>query len=119
MVYHDRGKWSDVPATGRNVMRAHDLLRNSATLEGHIRLSRESPRRQATNGVPKAASNKDWIRTMTTVQKSEPRQDSQRQQDGLDSRYGKIGISAVAAALCHRGDRADSAEPHLEPYDRD
>lgn len=56
---------------------------------------------------------------MTTLQKSEPRQDSQRQKDGLDSRYGKIGISAVAAALCHRGEQSASAEHQLEPYDRD
>ena len=56
---------------------------------------------------------------MTTLQKSEPRQDSQRQKDGLDSRYGKIGISAVAAALYHRGEQTDTAEHQLEPYDRD
>jgi hypothetical protein len=49
---------------------------------------------------------------------TEPKQDSARQSN-LDNRYGKIGISAVAAAVCHQGEQRNSTESHLEPYDRD
>ncbi len=55
---------------------------------------------------------------MTANKLTEQSQDSRRQTD-LDNRYGKIGISAVAAALCHRGERTESHESHLTPYDRD
>ena len=55
---------------------------------------------------------------MTANKPTEQRQDSRRQTD-LDNRYGKIGISAVAAALCHRSERAESHESPVTPYDRD
>ena len=42
-----------------------------------------------------------------------------RKYTNLDNRYGKIGISAVAAAVCHQGGQRHTAEAHLEPYDRD
>lgn len=46
------------------------------------------------------------------------RQDSNKRND-LDNRYGKIGISAVAAAVCHKGDQRAVTEPRFTPYDRD
>lgn len=36
----------------------------------------------------------------------------------LDNRYGKIGISAVAAALRHQGEPQTPSEYRI-PYDRD
>ena len=54
-----------------------------------------------------------------TTPKSEQSEGSQRQQNNLDSRYGKIGISAVAAALCARGERHAETESQLTPYERD
>jgi hypothetical protein len=42
---------------------------------------------------------------MQATKATEQRQDSRRQNHRLDERYGKIGISAVAAAVCHRGER--------------
>jgi hypothetical protein len=54
-----------------------------------------------------------------SVKATEPKQDSARQYTNLDNRYGKIGISAVAAAVCHQGEQRNSTESHLEPYDRD
>jgi hypothetical protein len=45
-------------------------------------------------------------------------QDSQRQQNKLDNRYGKIGISAVAAACAHTGKQEGVSEYRI-PYDRD
>ena len=43
-----------------------------------------------------------------------------RRQDGeLDRRYGKIGISAVAAAVRCKGEQPRRAEPPAEPVDRD
>ena len=50
---------------------------------------------------------------------TEQKQDSARQYTNLDNRYGKIGISAVAAAVCHQGDQRTATESHFEPYDRD
>jgi len=40
---------------------------------------------------------------MDSVKRTEQRQDSRRQSN-LDDRYGKIGISAVAAAIRHQGE---------------
>jgi len=51
-----------------------------------------------------------------TEQKSE---DSARKYTNLDTRYGKIGISAVAAAVRHQGEQRTVTEPHFEPYERD
>ena len=53
--------------------------------------------------------------TKTTVQN----QDSRRQDADLDSRYGKIGISAVAAALSYQGEQHNTTESHFAPYERD
>ncbi len=50
---------------------------------------------------------------------TEQKQNSARQYTNLDNRYGKIGISAVAAAVHHQGGRRNVAETHSEPYDRD
>jgi len=56
---------------------------------------------------------------MESTKTTEHRQDSARQYTSLDNRYGKIGISAVAAALCHQGEQRNTAESHFDPYDRD
>lgn len=56
---------------------------------------------------------------MNATKATEQSQDSQRQYSDLDNRYGKIGISAVAAALCPRGERHTTHESHLTPYERD
>ena len=37
----------------------------------------------------------------------------------LDSRYGKIGISAVVAALQYQGEQHNTAESRFTPYDND
>jgi len=41
---------------------------------------------------------------MESVKATEQSQDSRRQYTKLDDRYGKIGISAVAAAVRHQGE---------------
>ncbi len=46
-------------------------------------------------------------------------QDSQRQYKSLDDRYGKIGISAVAAAVRHQGGRRIANESSFTAYDSD
>ena len=54
------------------------------------------------------------------VKATEQKQDSARQYStNLDNRYGKIGISAVAAAVRHQGEQRNATETHFEPYDRD
>jgi hypothetical protein len=56
---------------------------------------------------------------MTVTKATEQKQDSARQYTNLDKRYGKIGISAVAAALHHQGESHNVTETHYELYDRD
>jgi hypothetical protein len=54
-----------------------------------------------------------------SVKATEQKQDSASQYTNLDNRYGKIGISAVAAAVCHQGEQRRSTESHFEPHDSD
>ena len=44
---------------------------------------------------------------------------SQRQYKSLDDRYGKIGISAVVAALRHQGELRNTNETRYVPSDSD
>ena len=53
------------------------------------------------------------------VKATEQKQDSARQYTNLDNRYGKIGISAVAAAIRHQGELRNTTVTQFEPYDRD
>jgi hypothetical protein len=52
-----------------------------------------------------------------SAKSTEQKQDSAR--TNLDNRYGKIGISAVAAAVRHQGEQRSTSESQYEPYDRD
>jgi hypothetical protein len=54
-----------------------------------------------------------------SVKVTEQKEDSARQYTNLDTRYGKIGISAVAAAVRHQSEQRHAADTHYEPYDRD
>jgi hypothetical protein len=54
----------------------------------------------------------------STKAAEQSQQDSQRQYESLDNRYGKIGISAVAAAVRHQGGQQTASEYRI-PYDRD
>ena len=54
-----------------------------------------------------------------SVKATEQKQDSARQYTNLDNRYGKIGISAVAAAVRHQGNYRKATETRFEPHDRD
>jgi hypothetical protein len=56
---------------------------------------------------------------MDATRATELSQDSQRQFKGLDDRYGKIGISAVAAALRHQGVRRTVIETRYPIHDSD
>lgn len=56
---------------------------------------------------------------MNATQATEQKQDSQRQKTTLDNRYGKIGISAVAAAVCHRGEQPAATETRYIPLESD
>ena len=56
---------------------------------------------------------------MNASKTTEQSQDSKRHYSDLDSRYGKIGISAVAAALSYQGEQHNTAASHLTPYERD
>jgi len=57
---------------------------------------------------------------MEATRATEQRQDSKRQNKSLDDCYGKIGISAVAAAVCHKGEkRGRLIEVHFDAQDSD
>jgi hypothetical protein len=56
---------------------------------------------------------------MDGTKATEQHQDSRGQYTDLDSRYGKIGISAVAAAVRHQGEQHNTTESHYTSYDRD
>jgi hypothetical protein len=56
--------------------------------------------------------------TKAAEQAQSSQQDSKPQQTKLDNRYGKIGISAVVAALRPKGEQPGPAEYRI-PYDRD
>jgi hypothetical protein len=56
---------------------------------------------------------------MDATRATELSQDSQRQFKNLDDRYGKIGISAVAAALRHQGGRHIAIETRYPIHDSD
>jgi hypothetical protein len=56
---------------------------------------------------------------MDATRATELSQDSQRQFKSLDDRYGKIGISAVAAAVRHQGGRRIANEIRYTTYDSD
>lgn len=63
---------------------------------------------------------------MSATKPTEQGQDSAGQNKELDRRYGKIGISAVAAAVRCKGDKNDKSEkrekraaPRDESFDSD
>lgn len=56
---------------------------------------------------------------MDATRTTEQSQNSQRQYKSLDDRYGKIGISAVVAALRYQGVQRNADETRTIPYDSD
>ena len=56
---------------------------------------------------------------MNASKTTEQSQDSKRHYSDLDSRYGKIGISAVAAALSYQGEQHNTTESHFAPTESD
>jgi len=57
--------------------------------------------------------------TMDATRPTEQSQDSQRHYRNLDDRYGKIGISAVAAAVRHQGEQRNVSDTRFLPNDSD
>jgi hypothetical protein len=56
---------------------------------------------------------------MEATRATEQSQDSKRQNKSLDDCYGKIGISAVAAAVCHKEQQRRPNETRFIPQDSD
>jgi hypothetical protein len=56
---------------------------------------------------------------MDATRATEQKQDSRSHFTKLDSRYGKIGISAVAAAIRHRSHQPNRQEIRQTPHDSD
>lgn len=53
---------------------------------------------------------------MEATRATEQSQDSKRQYKSLDDRYGKIGISAVAAAVRHADNRRRPSAPRSHEF---
>ena len=85
---------------------------NSTRFAAQFRPSKSSP------WVHGDVKEGNGVRIMS-VKATEQKEDSARQYTNLDTRYGKIGISAVAAAVRHQGEQRNATETHFEPYDRD
>jgi hypothetical protein len=56
---------------------------------------------------------------MNSQKQMEQSQDSERKKISLDRRYGKIGISAVAAAVQPKGEQRNAVKPRRVPYESD
>ena len=56
---------------------------------------------------------------MQATKATEQSQDSRSHYLKLDNRYGKIGISAVAAAIRHQSQQPNRREARQTPYDSD
>ncbi|HTT48867.1 MAG TPA: hypothetical protein VMG39_12800 [Pseudolabrys sp.] len=56
---------------------------------------------------------------MDATRATEQSQDSQRHYKNLDDRYGKIGISAVAAAVRHQSEQRKTTDTRFLPNDSD
>ena len=78
-----------------NVMIGHHLLRISAALGRHPSEPRNVPNTR--RNVPRRKSSTE--KKMTKNNAAPSRENVSRSEPNLDSRYGEIGISAVAAAL--------------------
>jgi hypothetical protein len=56
---------------------------------------------------------------MNANKQMEQSQDSERKKTSLDRRYGKIGISAVAAAVQPKPEQPNAVKPRHIPYESD
>ena len=72
---------------------------------------------KAAEDNPKDGSEKQ-VTTQVNKATEQNKQDARRQSSDLGNRYGKIGISAVAAAVRHQGEQQTVSEYRI-PYDRD
>jgi hypothetical protein len=81
-------------------MIGHDLLRISAALARHPNEPRSVPRRRRSVTRIKGSTEKK----MTKNNAAQSNENVRRNEPNLDSRYGEIGISAVAAALRYQSE---------------
>ena len=77
----------EVDLNAQNALIGHEILRNSAAVRHHIKRQK--------------IQKKDQRETMKATKAMEPKQDSDSRilYPDLDTRYGRIGIPAVAAAV--------------------
>lgn len=59
------------------------------------------------------------MNAQTAPERQQQQQASQSQNATLNERYGKIGISAVAGAVQHRGETRAAAEKHFTVRESD
>ena len=90
---------------------------NIATI-GHELPRNFAPLSDQTGGVKETQGQIGDLDVKMQATKSAEPKDSKRQHNDLDNRYGKIGISAVAAALRHLREQQTVGEYRI-PFDRD
>jgi hypothetical protein len=64
-------------------------------------------------------SQRQDSRSQNTLSQDSRNQDSKRNFTKLDERYGKIGISAVAGAIRHKGEQRKASQTRFIPRDSD
>lgn len=96
---------------GRQMVTIRDTgMRNSAPVCDYVRLQ------ETHGGLEKNTMDK----TKSKASSEEQNPQSGHASTELDERYGKIGISAVAAAVCPKGERrSKSKDSRFVPYDSD
>jgi hypothetical protein len=98
-----------------NVMIRHDLLRISAALRRHP-MNRGAFRKDEQANSNRVGSTEKKMTKNNTAQSSE---NARRCEPNLDSRYGQIGISAVAAALQYQSEVKNPAyAPSVHEIDK-
>lgn len=92
---------------------ARELPRNSASVDTHVSIGgRLQDAWEDKLNSDSDSDSQDKNQDLRQPQRQEPRSE-------LDNRYGKIGISAVAAAVRHQGGQRTVTAPRVTPYDRD
>ena len=85
------------------------MLRISAVLARHFERARKAPRANEEEEESVTSKRVPTEQQMTKNNAAQSRENARRDAPNLDSRYGQIGISAVAAALPYQSEGKNPA----------
>jgi hypothetical protein len=92
----------------------HGCLRNFAPVDHHIVIPGPTK-----DGLEKTEMNVTKAQEKSSAHQTQQQQSSQSPAASLNDRYGKIGISAVAGACQHKGEKRAARESRFIPGDSD